>query len=247
MRLLIMGDSWGCGEWYKEFTISKECPSKHHHKSHRTDEWFTSGVTPNTDIGKYLKTYNHHCINIAVGGDANLKQLANLKTYLNNNSNYDMIIWFHTEPVRDYVEHFKHLTNDFSEFNSYEQVMAKWFEITYSKYQELYNQYQIPFFVIGGMSPLHPVINNYTFAKYKLVDWANELIFDKFIPHGYNVGNFPSFSTIFPNFNDEKLVKESQETLNWIQYCYSHTNFPDWGHPDRRAHEKLAEYINTHL
>ena len=248
MRFLIMGDSWGCGEWYKEFTISRDAPSEHHHKSHRSDdEWFTCGVVPNTDVGEYLRTYDHHCTNIAVGGDANLKQLAKLKTHLENDSNYDMILWFHTEPVRDYVDHFKHLTNDFSHYDSYEQVMTEWFDMTYSKYQGLYDQYQIPFFAIGGMSPLHPVIDNYAFVKYKLADWANDLIFDEFVPHGYNVGNFPSFATIFPNFNEEKLVNESRSTLDWIQHCYSHANFPDWGHPDRHAHQRLASYISHFL
>ena len=258
MRFLIMGDSWGTGEWRKVFTVAKHSPGPSWSKSINPDEWFYNESVPDTDIGHYLRKMGHEAVNIAISGDSNINQLALLRDHLSDRSDYDMIIWFHTEPIRDYTNHFskpihrfknqlQRLDNDFSEFDSYDRIMSEWFDITYYQYQELYDQYQIPFFAVGGMSPLHPVIDDYTFARYKLVDWCNELIFDEYVPHGYNDGKFSSFSTIFPNFNDVRMIKEGRSSLKYIQHTFNHANFPDWGHPDGRSHEYLAAWILEQL
>ena len=74
MKLCVIGDSWAGIDPYKELIIN------------------------------LLSQAGHSVINLAHGGASNHGQLQNLQYELLEKDKVDYIIWFHTEPVRDYTE-----------------------------------------------------------------------------------------------------------------------------------------------
>jgi hypothetical protein len=250
MRFLIIGDSWGCGEWRKTFITAEQAPNASWSKSVNPNEWFINEVVPNTDIGHYLNKMGNRAVNLSKGGDSNINQLTRLKELLTVHNNYDYIVWIQTEPVRDYVlGNFKvdkeHYRNMLPEYDGYDRIVADWFRQTYDIAEEIYKQYYIPFVLVGGMCKISNIINQYSFAKHQLIDWANDMVFENPIPHPDNFGAYSSFTEEFIDvINHERFVKEANESLSWIEHSFSHKNFPDWAHPDRVCHQDLAAWIS---
>jgi len=255
-KFLIMGDSWGIGEWKKEFVKGeKPDPILRHGrswewtKSWRNDnEWCLVTILPNTDIGTHLRNKGHTVQNIAEGGDANFRQLLSCRKELEKNSNYDYIVWFHTEPIRDYLLNLIQLPDslleNLKEYDGYDKLIEHWFKETYQQYEEIYQQYKIPFFVIGGMTPLPDYINNFNFVKHKIVNWSKEYIFENSPEHPLNAGQFYNFVEKHIISMDLKRIDiETEKIKKWTSYCAMHKHFPDWGHPDNECHQKLAEII----
>ena len=65
---------------------------------------FRSELVPNTGLEFYLTQLGHTVTNISAGSASNFGQLRDAYWRLKDHSDYDYIIWFHTEPVRDIVE-----------------------------------------------------------------------------------------------------------------------------------------------
>ena len=260
-KFLIVGDSWGIGEWKKEFVIGEKPEDEGYgygewRKSwRRDDEWCKTSVIKYTDVGTHLVNLGHIVRNIAVGGDANIRQANLCKQALaktTKHSKYDYVIWFHSEPIRDYllnlVEIPNNLIDSLKEYHGYDNLLEYWFRETYQHYEEIYQQYDVPFFVIGGMTPLHPCINEFNFVKHKIVNWSREYIFDNSPEHPYNAGQFHRFVDMHLDILNQKRVEEEFNISEaWLKYCAMHKHFPDWGHPDNECHLKLADIIINQL
>lgn len=255
-KFLIIGDSWGIGEWKKEFVnggkpepVTRYNRSWEWSKSWRNDdEWCLVTILPGTDIGSHLIKAGHNVYNLSQGGDANIRQLLSCREELEKNSKYDFIIWFHTEPIRDYLLKLfkipKNLLPKLKEYNGYDELIDYWFNETYQQYEELYQEYKIPFIAVGGMTPLHPCINDFDFAKHKIVNWSKEYIFENSPEHPYNGGQFERFGLKHvDDMNLDRISDEIKKVKAWTGYCADHKHFPDWGHPDNECHQKLAEII----
>ena len=250
MRFLIIGDSWGCGEWRKVFITADQSPGPAWSKSTNPTEWFISEPVPDTDISYYLRKMGHRAVNIAKGGDSNINQLLRLRQLLAVHDNFDYIIWFHTEPVRDYVlnnfdDSIDHYKEALPRDEGYDEIVEQWLTKTYDMASEIYSSHLVPFVVIGGMTKLHPIIDRYPFARHKMMDWANDMLLEQVLPHPDNFGQYNKFADDFVDvFNHDRFVKEADESLAWIQHCFGNPRFPDWGHPDRLAHEDLAAWVS---
>ena len=83
MKFFILGDSWGVGEWTK--------------KSGRFES------IPNTGLDYHFTQLGHTVTNISAGSAGNFGQLRHAYWTLKENANYDYIIWFHTESMRDTI------------------------------------------------------------------------------------------------------------------------------------------------
>jgi len=78
MRILITGDSWGCGEW-----LSKDGD---YHVAHN-------------GIEQYLQDDGHEVVNLSVGGNNNLQSLVCMLHDVDAQS-FDRAIFFFTDPLR---------------------------------------------------------------------------------------------------------------------------------------------------
>jgi len=248
MNFLIIGDSWGCGEWSKDFIYADAAPDNDWHVfGDKPNYWCKTVPIPNTHVGVYLN--EHTSTNLCVGGDSNLNAYTICANHLKTKRDYDYIIWFQTEPVRDIINNNATIdSKKLQDYNGYDAIHNDLWQETYLKFSTLYEQYNIPFIVIGGMAMVNPIIQKFAFAKIVLNDWANELIFDEPIKHPHLIAHVSEFAEKYEaDFNRDRFIVEAEASTNWIQYCYHHTNFPDWGHPDRRAHQGLAEWILEQL
>jgi hypothetical protein len=84
MKILIGGDSWGCGEWG-------------YANGDHTDP--TQYGILHTGLEQYFKNDGHEVTNTSKGRSSNKDSIARLKSALGTEP--DIIIWFQSDPLRD--------------------------------------------------------------------------------------------------------------------------------------------------
>jgi hypothetical protein len=230
MRFLIIGDSWGLGEFDP---AGPECT-----------------LVPNSGLDYYLTKLGHEVVNTSMIADSNFGQIRYARySFLEHDSNYDYVIWFHTEPIRDIIytawsdseeqEQFK----DFHNMN-YADAM-EYINLQNYKYveRELYNVYRVPFIVIGGVGKLSNSIHNFSFAKHTIPSWFSELLGVEVKENDFK---FKDIDKILEHFSkyDKQGILDAIEYAEKVQSIAStHPNFPDGGHTCRSAYQQLAHRI----
>jgi len=130
-KILIVGDSWGCGEWPEPF--------KRYDSSHSGLEF-------------YLKEYRCDVTNVSRGGYSNENIFNSLKDQMHHS--YDVILWFQTDPIRnlrpfaDNLEIFKKEKEDF--ISAHDGLL----DSVYEKFNSL----GIPIYCLGGACKLDLVL-----------------------------------------------------------------------------------------
>lgn len=236
MNFFILGDSWGVGEWRQDNGILF--------------------ANPNTGLDFYLTQLGHTVKNVSAGSASNFGQLRHAYWTLKETGyNYDYIIWFHTEPIRDIEQiiiqdphdgNIYYPDFDISNFNNALRYVNKQ---NYQYAQTMFDEFKIPFILIGGQTPIDPQIDQYTFAKYKIDNWLAELAGINFqIPYS-TVGSLNKIKRIldYYNISFKKFVLNNFDEVNKItlieDILKTHKNFPDGGHPSRHCFLELANYI----
>ena len=232
MKFFILGDSYGVGEYYFENGLRKP--------------------VPNTGIDYYLTQLGHSCTNLSVGSSCNFGQLRNTYWRLKENSDYDYIIWFHTEPVRDIVEHIIDDpidgTKQYPEFNNikgFNQSLEYVNECNYKFAQEkIYKEFNIPWIVIGGLGRVEDSINNYSFAQHKIYSWVEELLNLNY-PLPRNIFLWNRSFEVFDHFKYDKqqVLDELLRVENYQDLLRESPLFPDNAHVIRTEYKKLAYRI----
>ena len=219
MKFIIIGDSWGRGEWVYENDTPPYNQGKRIY------------VVPKTSIGSVLESYGHTCITLAKASTkgSNYNQLLRLQEEIADELRFstepvDGIIWFHTETIRDIIwtivpnkEHAKtqYPNFDISNFkNAMEYINTRNYEFA----QQLYNEYKIPFYVIGCLSPLSQTIHNFNFHKLAITSWISEIT-------GYSVDTLPLnmhedfFLEMLDILNvaNKKEINEEMKLMNKIE------------------------------
>jgi hypothetical protein len=213
-KILIIGDSWGCGEWVK----------------------FGPGHywTVHSGLEFYLKEYGCNVTNLSMGGISNSKIFDLLNEHIQINNSYDVIIWFQTDPLRnlrpyaDNIEIFKKNKEDF--ILAHDELL----DSIYAKFNSL----DLPIHCVGGTTKLnlaflekypnlHPVIPSIIemFGEAHIKIWPSNWI------------------------KDPQVLKSLSHSV--VEYLYSECEpklsrewfFPDGLHPNRKAHEKIFEYL----
>jgi hypothetical protein len=239
MNFFILGDSWGVGEW----SVSK-------------NGRYTS--VPDTGLDFYLSKMGHNVRNISAGSAGNFGQLRHAYWTLKESSNYDYIIWFHTESMRDIQEIIIDDPIDASiQFPNFEMSLdfnksLHYMNIQNYKYaQAITDEYNIPFIAIGGQSPLDPVINNYSFARYKISSWLTELLNLEFDSPANTFFSWDKIKKILDHYkiNEKDFVIANYDDLCQsdiiIELAKKSNLFPDNCHPSRLAFEALSYRIQN--
>ena len=236
MKFFILGDSWGVGEWVLTTTSQLE-------------------PVPNTGLDYHLTHLGHAVTNISAGSAGNFGQLRHAYWTLKENADYDYIIWFHTESMRD-IEEF--LIKDpaeakiqFPEFKmslNFNSALRYMNQQNYQYAQTMYDEYQIPFIVVNGQSPLDPIIVNYSFVKHT-IPWLTELLNLNFDPPANNFFSWKKIQRILTHFDvDEKQfivnnIEDLDKSKIIIDLAKKSNNFPDNGHPSSDCFKQLAESV----
>jgi len=233
MKFFILGDSWGCGEYSK---LSKNLLP-----------------IPNTGVDYYLRNLGHTVTNEARGGSSNFGQLRHAYWTLKENSDYDYIIWFHTEPLRDIVNTVIDDAVDgpiqypnFKNIKEYDQALTYINDRNYQYAQDtIYTEFGIPFIVIGGPGRLEDCIDNYTFARHKIYSWIEKLLnLDYRLPR--NQMDWHRCPEVFSTFNYKNrlpILQELQEVDDLQKLLIKSPLFPDNSHPSRDCSKKLAQQL----
>jgi hypothetical protein len=236
MKFLIIGDSWGIGEY-------------------KIDRQIMTAV-PDTGIDYYLQQLNHTATNLSAGSACNFGQLRNARTHLDDICNdYDYIIWFHTEPIRDVPDTIIDDEIDgpkqfpeFAKIKDFDQAMEY---INYQNYkfaQSIFDQHKIPFITIGGVGRLSKSIDDFFFSKIKIYSWSQELLNCK-LELPVNFFSRVRLEETFEKFNfDQETVIAHLELTRRAQEEFKKSDlFPDNAHVHRSEYKKLATRILTNL
>ena len=235
MKFFILGDSWGVGEWTK--------------KSGRFES------TPDTGLDYYLTQLGHTVTNISAGSAGNFGQLRHAYWTLKENSNYDYIIWFHTESMRDIEEILINEPDEgqryFPDFNisNFESGIDYLDFQNYKYAQTIADEYNIPFIVIGGQCPANPIINQFSFPQHIIHSWLAELLELNFIAPKNTFFSWDKIKRILDHYG----VGEKEFIVNNIKHldkakiieelALASPLFPDDAHPSRECFRQLAQRI----
>lgn len=228
MRLLMIGDSWGCGEY-----------------SRNPDN--TANIISHRGTEDYLRAAGHLVKNMSCPADNNLRQLRLADAELHKRP-YDHIIWFQTEPLRNiyeftpFPEPQDHWQYDLRKHApAYDPMVEEWFRMTYDKAQEVSDRHSIKLITIGGMVPLHPVILNYSFHDILTWSWAEDI-----------VGHRPPYNSYWHTgrFTEDNIdLLDNKQMYDEIRKCRVYEDIQEacerfsCRHPDRRCHEELSERL----
>ena len=233
MKFLIIGDSYGLGEWK---LLSPLDPS-------------AQVLVPDTGLDYYLRQLGHSVTNWSVGADCNFGQLRHAYWSLKENSNFDYIVWFHTDPIRDVVEH---VLNDpvdgpiqfpeFSKIYNFELAMQYINKCNYLYAENtIYQEFKIPFIVIAGVGKLEESIDQFNFVHYKIHCWTQEILNLDYPVSRHLLGWWKSHK-IFENFEYDKkqLLEMIEEADHYKKLLNDSDLFPDHVHVCRNEYKKLA-------
>ena len=235
MKFFILGDSWGVGEWTKKSGMFESIP--------------------NTGLDYHFTQLGHTVTNISAGSAGNFGQLRHAYWTLKENANYDYIIWFHTESMRDIEEI---LINDPDEGQQYFpdfdisnfDIGLDYLDFKNYKYaQTIADEYNIPFIVIGGQCPVNPVINQFSFAQHIIHSWLAELLELNFIPPKNSFFSWDKIKRILDHYDvdEKKFIVNNIEQLDKAKIIEDLASasplFPDNVHPSSACFKQLAQRI----
>jgi hypothetical protein len=234
MNFFILGDSWGVGEYENQQGI----------------------LTPvdNTGIDYWLTKQGHSVKNISQGSASNFGQLRAAYWDLKKNSDYNYIIWFYTEPLRDIIETI--MTNSVDCMTQYPDFTIEDFpKCNYITQQNLnyankiFDEFNIPFIIIGGQCKIPKEIDKFKSIKFKIDNWAAELLeIDRIFPD-YTWNSQHKIKSIIDYYKlDEKqFVVDEIQNLNTLEKIEKLSKlserFPDNCHPGRNEYKLLVDKI----
>lgn len=218
------------------------------------DSW---GGSINNYIGVFenlFAKHKHSVLNISAGGASNRGQLQMLEyQVLNKNSDFDLIIWIYTEPVRNYTEF---VTLEYGDDES--AVTTVYSELTYHDLrqdleilaqkdfehaQRLFNVHHIPFFVIGGAGRVTDSIDNYSFASWVKKSWNQEISCWKKIPTNCYTHHLVRMVR-HGNYDKKQSLEELDFTDRLEKFMYSNKKqYPDGRHPNIEYYPGLVDQI----
>lgn len=234
MNILVIGDSWGVGEWPVPGTKSafQEYRNMNHY-----------GLT------QYLEEEGHNAVNLSEGGKSNKYISWMLKFYLQRvNKHIDLVYIFQTEFHRELVlEEF--------DANSFEHLLSQSNTRFLKMLSEISQDYNVKINLIGGASDTDNYPNlELDFPGVKI---ACQSLTNLLLNGNPNISK-PLFSYVIPrnkliefknkfddlefilDFHDAVLSRRRQIQTNKFLF------WPDGNHPNRHGHKILFDYLTKH-
>ena len=220
MNIAIGGDSWGVGEWSINITLN-----------------ITHG-----GIRQYFEEDGHEVSMSAIPGESNnitTNHLRNVVSY--PLIKYDYIFWFQSDPIRDLRPY-----DDFGKsIKTYEDLIIKSNELIDKTYNFL-NSIGQKIYCIGGCSKLNlELIKKYN-NLYPLIESVTEFILPNYEHPKLWYSDWIKFVDKLDMESIDLLLKDklNQDSLANTEIKEHKEYFwPDGGHPNRKGHRVLYDYI----
>ena len=216
MNILILGDSW----------------------SYSCAQDFSSKIK---NFENMLLSMGHLVFNKSRYGGSNLATLTAGETLIEHTKTFfkfDLIIWFHTELLRDSIVYLG------SDYEAYLNLLHWKVLSTVNRIKQ--KTKNTKWAIIGGHAPLH-VPKDYEWADFKINDWRAELLNTK-LPICHSLGHQVWLSSHSDLFGKEVLYAEQQKYDLIFNLCDANRQiFLDGVHPSNKALSSLAKQIINHI
>lgn len=213
MKIIVIGDSWACGEWGT--SAAGEYCILHGGLAH------------------YLSA-NHEVVNLGEGGSCGMYAANMLKNAYDDS--VDLVFWFKTDPLRSTDD--RVFTQDKVTFDD---IVRENCLCTEKIYKQL-NDMDIPIHCMGGCAKLNlDLMKNYSnlipyiksIAEFLIPDYSHpELWISSWIKHINNRVDLDSLDKLLAG-------KREQDRL----FDYKDLFWPDGLHPNRHGHKLLYDKI----
>jgi hypothetical protein len=222
-KVLLAGDSWGCGEW----------------------SWDAKQIQ-HLGLELYLREYGCEVTNVSFPGCSNLYSITALKKQLVDNT-YDVILWIQTDPTRDirpYEDNADKFALPIDDFLKLQD------ELIDKSYQSL-NQLGPTIFCMGGCSKIKlPIINKYPNLNPiipSIIEFFGCEDMPLWVPGSrwlHDLGITLSESIVdYMYENVTKWERAGEHRFQLDYYLDKKWFFPDGHHTNRHAHQKIFEYL----
>jgi hypothetical protein len=240
-RIMILGDSWGRGEW---------APGK-------TREPILHGGT-----AQYLREAGHQVSNNSMGSSTNQTQLDRLGPEHPNRHRSlleaEVILWFFTDPLRDLVNS-SNLGVDLDGFDlvgyqhqprtmdTYRRINDHLCRHTLAHMARLSQGRTV--LMVGGVSPV-PAWTTEVYPEWRVVtrDWVRWLVPHTKVSmaHSNRTYNYPDCDEELLEFHEQN--EEKSAGFRWRAEHRPASDehkwfWPDGAHPNREAHQKLTQEL----
>jgi len=215
--IIIIGDSWGVGEWDKDYNLS------------------------GPGFGQYLMLHAR-VVNLSVGSGSNTQSLDRLSEFLNKfqADEYDTFYWIVTCPGRciDLSDHLP-LTK------SLEQVFLDSLFQSLARAQCMAQEHSIQINLIGGLCDLDDIdIAEFDRLNAKVPSWGSLLI-DKYITCSMYPENWPELGKTIKKSYPYHLQSWNTIADKIIakNHCWQGIFTTDGAHPTRHGHKILHDHL----
>lgn len=226
MKILLAGDSWGCGVW-KHSKIPFQKPTLMH-----------------KGIEQYMLDDGHEVINVSKGGISNEKIIDRMKPVINDN--FDYIFYIQTDPLRDIFksDNFQEKSKWFEDYQSLLEINNRLMLDTYNKL----NNFGKTIHMIGGCSKVKSNMLE-QFSNLKLVICSiPELIVDNFEISEIVCTGLWWKKNLDERWSLETIDKILEQQRKWVWLALNSPHFKeDRHHPDRHGYEKAYNYIKENV
>jgi len=228
MKILICGDSWGCGAWSPDSRVN----------THRGTELF-------------LTIMGHEVENLSVSGNSNIKAYDELAK--KDLKKYDFVFVFFTNPFRDVLD-----TESLSNHSTvpdrsitYKQYVDLYKDLTLSFYNKL-ESLNHPIYLLGGHNKVDSELLNHKnivnlipsiremfypdFKEEQIVYWSMQL-------SGQRLSKYLS------KFDEDCIeqLHASKIYMHQLKDSQQEYFYPDGYHLNVNGHKILAEYLHKFI
>jgi hypothetical protein len=215
--IIIIGDSWGVGEWDKDCNLG------------------------GPGFGQYLMLHDR-VVNLSIGSGSNTQSLDRLSEFLAKfrADEYETFYWIVTCPSRciDIRDHLS-LTK------SLEQVLLDTLYQSMDRAQHIAQQHGIQINLIGGLCDLDNInITRFTRLNATVPSWGS-LLTDKYITSSMHPVNWPEIGETIKKSYPHHLqswhnIANAIIAKNW---SWQQIFTTDGCHPDRKGHQILHDHL----
>lgn len=233
---LLLGDSWGCGEW-----------------------------AGNTITHPGITKYHNNIINLSLGGNSNFNICRQLKEFLSSNIiEIDKIFIVQTEYDRDYVtRHTLAPCTWFEEVNNHTNINHLEIALLtkfYSMLSDIAVNFDIKIHLIGGCSDILSIDDferDFTNVDVACHSWVNLIMYNTpYVKWGDEVYSWYTTGTheFIPmlkknNYDTNTLIANISKGENRQSMLGNNPAYFPENHPNRKGHEVLFDYLkdNSYL
>lgn len=227
-NILMIGDSWGLSPYWSPMNPIQNEPYTEHR----------------------LFELGHMVWNKSEGGGQNIRILQDCDFYLRNvyhHVKFDLIIWFHTEMVRDI-----HSYNNDKKFkgislDSIEGQLEYVKNITYELATNIKQDFpEIKWAIIGGHAPIMTP-EQLSWADFLIEDWRSEIVGKK-LPACQTLSGLDWLQQNIDTFGPNAVQQELDNYETIVRECSTDVNkFYDGVHPTGLYHRQLADRIHNYF